>query len=423
METKEVTLHEKQLKALLSETQYTACIAGVRGGKTFVGCYWAAKQIEENEGDGMIVAPTYKMLQQATLPTLFREIPYLQKFYKEQKGIIELPNRNIYIRSAENPFSMEGITAKWAWLDEAGLMPKMAWTIIRSRTSLHRGKIFITTTPYNMGWLYEDFYKPAISGEDKDYQVFTWASIDNPFFPKDFFEKEKKRLSSQEFTKRYCGEFARMEGLVYETHNWHYRDKTLFPAHFEAIIGGIDWGYQNPASIVVIGIHDKTYYILDEWYEAKKMTIEIIDALKDFQNRYKVRRWYADSANPEKIAEANHNTGLYVLPFSKEKDSITAGISRINQLLRENLLVINQDLKNIKTEFESYHYPEIKDGEQKKELPYPEDDHLMDAMRYAICGFSPADYFPKMPKIETLSDRATRLLNIRVDTPRQTSYE
>ena len=406
---KEVSLHAKQFEAITTDKQYTACIAGVRGGKTFVGAYWTAKQIEEQDGDGIIAAPTYKMLQQATLPTFFRELPYYRQFYKEQKGIIELPNKNIYIRSADNPFSMEGITARWAWLDEAGLMPLLAWTVIRSRTSLHRGKVFITTTPYNMGWLYQDFYLPWKQGNDNDLKVITWASVDNPYFPPDFFEKERKRLSKEEFQKRYLGEFSRMQGLVYELHNWHTVED--MPANFEAVIGGVDWGFTNPAALSVIGIRDGRYYILDEWYEVGKTTPEIIEAMKNLQDRWQIRRWYADSANPEKIQEANHNTGLYVIPFEKKKDSITAGVSRIQQLFRENLIQIHKRCKNALIELESYHYPERVDGDLAKEEPYPENNHYMDAMRYAICGFSPANYFPQAPKLVFAKNKVSHLLS------------
>jgi hypothetical protein len=113
-----------------------------------------------------------------------------------------------------------------------------------------------------------------------------------------------------------------------------------------------------------------------------------------------VAKWYADSANPEKIKQANRGTGLYVVPFKKQREkqkngttrsSIEFGISYINQLIREGRFKVFDDLRYHRNEFESYHY-------QEEPLPGQEDlpdkkegnDHFMDAMRYAILGDGPA---------------------------------
>lgn len=396
--TKEVSFHPEQYKAFTFTTQYGAAIAGVQSGKTFLGAFWAANNIAKEIGDktyrdGLIGAPSYKILQQSTLPKFFKEFPQYRQFFKEQKKVIEIPIEDgvysVYIRSFDDPLGVEGMTLGWAWLDEAGQMPQMAWTIIRSRTSTTKGRVLITTTPYNMGWLYQDFYLPWSRGEDKDLSVFTWKSAESPFFPKDFYEKEKKRLRPEEFRKRYEGVFTKMEGLVYQTKDWHFiREEDLSP---DITIGGIDWGFTHPAAIVVVQISKGRYYVVDEWYETGKTTTQIIEAAQMMQNRWGVNRWYADSANPEKILEANQNTGLYVLGYEKKKDSISNGISFINQMLLENRIKFFDGLKHLRSELEAYHYPE--NPKPGNENPVPEDDHLLDALRYAIMGYAPAKRF------------------------------
>jgi hypothetical protein len=47
-------------------------------------------------------------------------------------------------------------------------------------------------------------------------------------------------------------------------------------------------------------------------------------------------------------------------------------------------------LKNTLAEFETYHYPEVEDGKIVKDMPEPTNNHIMDAIRYAIHGYSPA---------------------------------
>src|SRR5205085_987757 len=142
------------------KTQFAAAIGGVQSGKTFLGSVWAGKKINEfPDGVGIIAAPTYKILQQATLLKFFSQFPALKKFHKEQKGEIELPTGGtVFIRSMDQPFGSEGITANWVWGDEAGQYPINAWTVLRSRVARTRGQILFTTTPYALNWLYTDFY-------------------------------------------------------------------------------------------------------------------------------------------------------------------------------------------------------------------------------------------------------------------------
>ena len=414
MSQKEVNLHPKQFEAFNFKTQYCAAIAGVQSGKTFLGAHWLLKQIYDYPKKyGLIAAPSYKILNQSTLPKFFEEFPHFRRFYKEQKSEIQLPTGGIvFIRSMDNPLGIEGMTIDYAWLDEAGQMPQMAWTVIRSRTSTTKGRVLITTTPYNMGWLYQHFYTPWKNKKDKDLTVVSWASTDSPYFPEEFYNKEMARLRPEEFDRRYRGEFARMQGLVYELKDWHkIPQKSLKP---DTVIGGIDWGYTNPAALVVIKIEGDKYYIVDEWYQTGKTTPEIIEAAMELQEKHRVSRWYADSANPEKVTEAATNTGLYVVPYKKSRDAISAGISMVQQLLNESRLFVFRRCSNSIAEFETYHYPEG-DELNTKEKPVEKDNHIMDSIRYAIHGFTPAKRYPRTPSkvnpISTLLSRKPNELN------------
>lgn len=388
-ESKEIELHPKQFEAFDFKTQFGAAIAGVRGGKTFVGSAWAGNKIATSKGNGLITGPDYKTLHDATLTTFFQLFPQYRKFYKMQRSVIELPGKTIFLRSLDDPLSAEGLTVDWAWGDEAGKYKLLAWHSLRSRVSLNKGQVLLTTTPYNMGWLYQDFYKPWLEKTDEDFTVVSWASVDNPYFPKEVYEAERNRLPPAEFRRRYEGAFARMQGLVYNLQSYHITDQTNLRG--DITLGGIDWGWTNPAALVVIKVVDGAYYVVDEWYETGKTTNQITEAAINMQKKWGVNRWYADSANPEKIAEANDNTGLYVIPYEKKKDSLMAGIMYINQCMLENRFFVARGLKNIMSEFETYQYPEQgEDGKVRKDEPLAFDNHLMDAMRYAIMGFSPA---------------------------------
>ena len=65
------------------------------------------------------------------------------------------------------------------------------------------------------------------------------------------------------------GEFTKMAGLVYQLHE----SFIIPPKDIKAdiTIGGIDWGYTNPAALIIIKYFDGAWYIVDEWYEVMQL--------------------------------------------------------------------------------------------------------------------------------------------------------
>lgn len=380
----DIKLHKEQWAAFNSNKQFIAVVAGVQSGKTFLGSVWTQKKVSEfPDKNGLIAAPSYKILNQSTLEKFFNLFPFYRNFYKQHKGVIELPKGgNIFIRSADEPLGLEGMTLNWAWLDEAGMMRKLVWQVIRSRVSITSGQVLITTTPYALNWLYHDFFLKWKNHEDEDLDFYTWKSINNPFFNKEFYDKEKSRLSEQEFARRYEGEFTKITGLVYELkeNNIIEPTKIVIP---DKVIAGVDWGYRNPSAISVIIIKGGIYFIVDEFYETEKTTSEVIHKAKIFQEKYNVNAWYPDPAEPDRVEEMRR-AGLYVMETNK---NLKYGISKIQQLIRENRLFVFSTCQNTLEEFNYYRYDEDKASDE----PIKENDHLLDAIRYAIIGNNPLD--------------------------------
>ena len=239
VEEMEITLSDFQERAVFSDSRFTAIISGIQGGKTFAGAVWSRMQYDNNpDDDGLICAPTYKILSQSTLPKFFEINKDLKPYYKESKGIIEVPGRKgvIYIRSTENPNVIEGMTLRWIWPDEAGQMKLQAWINIQGRVSILKGKVFITSTPYLFNWLVTDFYKQWKDG-NRDYNVVQFRSVDNPYFPQEEFERVKNTMDKRTFERRYCGLFTKMEGLVYDDFIYSTHVIENVPDKFDIVIG------------------------------------------------------------------------------------------------------------------------------------------------------------------------------------------
>ena len=68
----------------------------------------------------------------------------------------------------------------------------------------------------------------------------------------------------------------------------------------------------------------------------------------------------------------------------KNKDSIRNGLNVIRELFKSNRLYIHQSCVNLIWELETYSYPDRKDAHNEEENPIKENDHAIDALRYAL---------------------------------------
>lgn len=403
-----IELHKDQWKAYVFKSPYGFAICGTKAGKTFLGAVWSQGKIQEFPlGNGLISAPTNKILEQATLDTFFGLFPEYREFHKKQENVIYLPmGGKIYIRSADEPLALEGLNLNWAWLDEIGMMGRLVWSIIKGKLAISGGQILGTTNAYYLNWMYKEVYLVAgfINGEDQiktrgEYvqvgeklfprdpliEVFNWRSIDNPYFPREFAEAEKKRLGEADYARRYEGRFVRLEGLVWTIDDSHILKKADTEGYLrfpERTIGVVDWGFTNPAGILIIKIKDGKYYVVDEWKESQKSTGEIIQKCGEFNKDYAIQVWYPDPAEPDRLEEMR-KAGLYCGEVNKH---IPTGISKVAEKLKEHKLFILDSCQELLDEISQYRYDIPKEKRDGKEIPLKLNDHLCDCLRYGIIG-------------------------------------
>jgi len=220
-------LHEGQEKALESEARFIAIIAGTQSGKTESGPPWLYNEIaKRGPGDYIVASPTYPLLQKKALPAfielfdtklkLGRYFPGSKQFKFSKEGSRRIFGRYVdertivFFGNAQDPESLESATAKAAWLDEAGQRKfKLAsWEALQRRLAMHIGRAFITTTPYDLGWLKKQIYDRWKAG-DKDYEVINFRSTMNPAFSLREYNRAMKTLPRWKFDLFYNGIFTR----------------------------------------------------------------------------------------------------------------------------------------------------------------------------------------------------------------------
>ena len=111
--------------------------------------------------------------------------------------------------------------------------------------------------------------------------------------------------------------------------------------------------------------------------------------MDDLHEKYDIRVFYVfldPSAKglAEEVRRATRNLEYSVLIRDAEND-VALGISRVQKALAFDILKVSPSQENAIREFGIYEYDK-KSIEKGKEAPIKEDDHCMDAIRYAVMG-------------------------------------
>lgn len=380
---------EKQESAFFSEKKITACITGIQWGKTTAGAVWLRNRIFDNLQSGvsfLVTAPTYKILEQSTLPAFMKIMEGYGRF-NQQKASFQVNGGGIvYFRTSKEPDSIVGMTnVQGIWCDEAGKYPLYFWENIQGRASFKDCPIMITTSPYSMNWIYKEIFKPAKTGRREDILLIQASSIDNPFFPKEVFKRKKETMDPRRFNMMYCGDFDKMQGLVYDCFDDHENQcEPIKLPNGTKYYAGVDWGYTDPFVLKVRAITPEgQHFGVSEFYKSGLTITDIIPIAKQKKQTFGIQTFWCGPDQPGYIEEFNRN-GLSALPANND---IRRGVDLHYELIKTRRLKYFKGLNpNTLDEMETYHYPEPEDlgpdDKSKEQNPVGQNDHAMDADRY-----------------------------------------
>lgn len=392
--------------------QFAFYVGGVGAGKTFAGALRGVIAALSLPGSvGLVVAPTYQMLEDATLKEFFANLPpACVLHWNDQKKHLWLVNGSeVLFRSADNPERFRGFQVAWAWLDEAPYCGHYAWELAKARLRQpgYPGWMWATGTPRGKDGYWRDFESPKRQPGHKLYRASTLANAHN--LPAQYIRNLRNAYSDEMYKQEVLGLFTAFEGLVYNVES----DPTVPGSHvreagtrriraFSRVIGGIDWGFRNPAVALPIGIdNDDRAWILDEFYKAgvprvappdKPDAESVIGEIVRLTRRYRVETWYADSEDPESIealrgALARAHLSCTVVEADK---AIIPGIATVQSMLQlrgDNTrgLYVSEKCAKTLVEFGQYQYPtKSQRNRNPDEKPDKQYDHGLDALRYAL---------------------------------------
>ena len=173
------------------------------------------------------------------------------------------------------------------------------------------------------------------------------------------------------------GQIGSLEGNVYHgwqrLGNWTKKDTKLLRY-------GLDFGFNDPTAMVEIREDKEGNIIVRQLiYESGLNSDQYAEEL-EYADIDPTVLIVADSARPEIIA-AIRKAGYRIVPADKNAGSVLRGIDKVQQ---RHILYEGADLER---EYMSYAWRTTRSGERLNE-PQDGDDHLLDALRYAIDDLS-----------------------------------
>jgi PBSX family phage terminase large subunit len=364
---------------------------GRRFGKTTLSVNIIAKAIVEGKSRIAYIAPTYQQARDIAWEMLKKV--FIGADFNESRLEVRIGNQVIQLRGWESIETLRGQKFDLLIIDEVASMRNfwVHWQeVIRPTLTDTKGKAIFISTPKGFNHFY-DLYN--LESKDKDYKSFHYTSYDNPNLPVEELDKAREEIPEDRFAQEYLADFRKTEGLVYKEFNREKNVTEKTPSNITETIIGIDFGYTNPAAIIPIRIDgDSHYWIGEEWYKSRCTTEQIAEQAI----LYGSTKCYPDPAEPDRIAILS-KAGLNCREVSKD---IVAGVDHVRELFKQGRIHIHPDCKNLIYELETYRYPDKKPEANEAEKPVKDNDHALDALRYALYTNKPTLPEPKDPIFE-----------------------
>jgi len=371
----EIELYDTQYDFVTCDDRFTAFVAGIGSGKTFGGAVKGCSLAKPGTL-GLVAAPTYPMLRDATLRAYEGILGDSMELHKGEMLGSLANGAEILFRSADNPDRLRGPNLHWAHLDEGALCAPGTWEVVigRLRADGGAGPCFVTSTPKGRNWLYQH------SGE---MRIFRAHTRDNPYLSREFVESLEGAYTGKFAAQELAGEFVAFEGLVYDefTRETHVCERE---GPWKRIIIGGDEGYTNPAVLLVIAEdNDGRLHVLSEFYQRRVLQADVVSACKALATEHKVESVQMDPSAAGLIADMR-SAGIHVAPANNTvRDGLQAVKSRLATAKDGRIrLTFAPSCVYTIAELESYAWKET--GGMMKDEPEKANDHAMDALRYGI---------------------------------------
>lgn len=223
--------------------------------------------------------------------------------------------------------------------------------------------------------------------------------MDNPWLPDELREEMEfdKRRDPDKYAHVWLGKYRRnSESRVFK--NWTVEEFEVDPA--AVIRQGADWGFSvDPTVLVQAYIVGRRLYVP---YEAYRVGCEIVDTPDLFMSVPDSEKWpmVADSARPETISHLRKSGFPKITSAIKGAKSVEEGV----EFLKSFDIVVHPRCKHLIDELTLYSFETDPLTAQVLPKLADKDNHVIDALRYALEGARRASRTRERPKLITIPE-------------------
>lgn len=195
-----------QQEVLADKTRFKIVCAGRRSGKSRLAAIMLLiEALQCPSGSAvMYVAPTQgqaRVIIWDILMELGRDV--IKSSHVNNAEITLINDIRIYIRGADRPDTLRGVSLVFVVLDEYADMKPMVWEqIIRASLSDKKGRALFIGTPKGRNHFYDIYQK-----EDEEHKSWSFCTADNELIDPKEIEAAQRTLSSFAFKQEYLASF------------------------------------------------------------------------------------------------------------------------------------------------------------------------------------------------------------------------
>jgi phage terminase large subunit len=297
----------------------------------------------------------------------------LEEYFRHHKSLHYFENTitrtRIHFISSDKPQKIKGQGWDYVHLVEADEIP---YETFRQYLMRLKGQMYMDFNPSDP----DTWINVELEQKRDDIEVFQSSYLHNPFLNDSIVrEIEYLRGTDRNYWQIYgLGEYGNLIGKIWD--GWQPVSSIEYnkipPTD---IFYGVDFGYVNPTAIVEVKYYNENVYLREIYYQSYK---DIDDAIARLEKTEGGRGApiYADPASPEKISEML-GVGLSVMKANKR---VRDGLDYVRRFKN---VYVHQESENLWKEYRKYKYVVDKEG-KITDQPVKFDDHLCDAVRYAL---------------------------------------
>lgn len=354
-----------------------------------------------------IMAESFPVLETTMIEKLQQLLPVDQLLGKSWKSAYERDLRVLHFANGSKFFfmtyeqevrKMGGASIDRVHFDEEP--PLAVFNECRLRVMARSGDLVFTMTPvFGLTWTFDALWKnrgDQIAKDvfrGKDIEVVTVDMDDNPALsPKDI-EIALQGMSEEERAARKEGRFVALHGLIYGDfkRETHVVPERPIPENVNVVVG-IDPGMRHAAAVAWVYLTpDDTMVAFHEGYFHDMTAKQVCEEIHKTNAALGIHPLYyvIDPAARNKEHQTGRSTQMEYadngIVTIAGQNSVTAGINRVRERFQTDRLFVQANCTHLIDELQKYRWKQPpRSGEETREAPVKKDDHLMDALRYAV---------------------------------------